>query len=357
MNTDQITTSKPSGAVVLSSHYDGWLNKLLRINSRPVVKVYHGYGDNDRVLVLGHVMLRSPDQYEHYRKGLFYNTLSLIRLFMVRPAPAGIKVIIRLGTEVREAVTSHDGFFAADWDSGLELDPGWHRVTAELAGNPRIIGEGKIYVPPPDGWAFISDIDDTFLISHSADLGRRLYVLLTKNARSRKPFEGVVEHYRELSNISADSEHQHPFFYVSSSEWNLYEYIKEFCRFHKLPEGVFLLSPVKSLASFWKTGQGKHSAKYVRIVRIFKEFPKLDFILLGDDSQQDPYIYARLAKDFPGRVKVVYIRHRVKEHLPQVRKAEAEMKALGVEVCYFTHSETARKHSRDFGLTGGGESK
>ncbi len=351
MNKETLTTSKPSGIILLPPRYDTWLNKVLRINSRPIVKLYHGYGDNDRVLVIGHVLLRSPVAYEHYRKGLFYNGLSLLRLFMVKSAPAGFKVIIRLGTDVREAVTSDDGFFMTDWSSEQDFAPGWHGVTAELAANPRIAGEGKVYVPPPDGLAFISDIDDTFLISHSADLQRRLYVLLTKNARSRKPFEGVVEHYRELSLTGTTPERPHPFFYVSSSEWNLYDYIKEFCRYHKMPEGVFLLSPMKTLASFWNTGQGTHNAKYIRIVRIFKEFPKLDFILLGDDSQQDPYIYAKLAKDFPGRIKVVYIRHRVKEHLAKARVAEAEMKALGVEVCYFTHSETARKHSQDFGLT------
>src|SRR5690606_632469 len=125
----------------------------------------------------------------------------------------------------------------------------------------------------------------------------------------------------------------------------------EFCRYQKMPEGVFLLSSIKTLGSFWKTGQGKHGAKYIRIARIFREFPKLEFILLGDDTQQDPYIYAQLAADFPGRIKAVYLRHRVKEHLAKGREAENRMKSLGVDVCYFTHSETAREHSRQHGLT------
>jgi phosphatidate phosphatase APP1 len=351
MDQKSPTTSKPTGAMVPAACYEGWLDRLLRINSRPLVKVYHGYGDNDRVLVMGHVLLKSPDAYKHYRRGFFHNSLSLLRLFMVKPAASGIRVIIRLGGEVQEAVTSDEGFFAVDWDSQQDMTPGWHGVTAELADNPRIIGKGKVFVPPPDGRAFVSDIDDTFLISHSANLGRRMYVLITNNARSRKPFEGVVAHYQQLSLANTIPDKPHPFFYVSSSEWNLYDYIKEFCRYHKMPEGVFLLSGIRSLASFWKTGQGRHNAKYGRIARIFEEFPKLEFILLGDDSQQDPYIYAMLAKDFPGRIRAVYIRHRVKEHLAKARLAEAEMKALGVDVCYFTHSETAREHSRKHGLT------
>ena len=81
------------------------------------------------------------------------------------------------------------------------------------------------------------------------------------------------------------------------------------------------------------------------------EFPKLHYVLLGDDSQQDPEIYSRLVDAHPGLVKVVYIRHRVKARLPAVRAIEARMKAAGVEVCYFTHSKTAREHSRRTGLT------
>src|SRR5690606_24840098 len=101
MNADQITTNKPSAALVPATCYNGWLDKVLRINSRPVIKVYHGYGDNDRVLVLGHVLLKSPVAYEKYRRGFFHNSLSLLRLFMVKPAAAGIKIVIRLGDEVK----------------------------------------------------------------------------------------------------------------------------------------------------------------------------------------------------------------------------------------------------------------
>jgi phosphatidate phosphatase APP1 len=206
-------------------------------------------------------------------------------------------------------------------------------------------------VPPPDGLAFVSDIDDTFLISYSANLLRRLRVLLTKNARTRMPFEGVVEHYKERAASEAAPGAEHPFFYVSSSEWNLYDYIKEFCRFHEMPEGVFLLSPVKTLASFWRSGGGNHSAKYVRIARLLKEFPALKFVLLGDDSQKDPYIYLKIAQDFPGRIPFIYLRHRVPGHLAAVREVERQIKALGVEVCYFTHSATAREHSLRHGLS------
>lgn len=327
-------------------------DRLLRLTRQPTVRVYHGYGDTHRILVQGHVLLRAPQPGEEaYNRDVIRNTLALLRLFAVTPA-AGVRVLIRFGGEEHEVITGSDGFFSYEWKTAETLTPGWLPVRAVVSGREDIFGEGKIYVPPPARFGFVSDIDDTFLISHSANLRRRLEVLFTKNARTRKPFEGVVEHYRELALAGTTPEAPNPFFYVSSSEWNLYTYIKEFCRHHGLPEGVFLLREIKQLSSFFKTGQGSHGGKYDRIARIMEEFPELQYVLLGDDSQQDPEIYARLIDAHPGLVKYVYIRHRVKARLPEVRKVEAQMKEAGVEVCYFTHSKTAREHSRRVGLTG-----
>ncbi|ULT45467.1 hypothetical protein KRR40_20705 [Niabella defluvii] len=50
--------------------------------------------------------------------------------------------------------------------------------------------------------------------------------MLTRNAHSRKPFDGVVAHYRALQLAQTTSDRPNPFFYVSSSEWNLYDFIK-----------------------------------------------------------------------------------------------------------------------------------
>jgi phosphatidate phosphatase APP1 len=323
----------------------------LSLPKTAMLKLYHGYGDNNRVLVLGQLFFKPPATDARYSNNILRNAIALVRMFNVKPASGGIRIRVEFGNEFCETTTADDGFFALDWDSALNLEPGWHTVRASVAQNPAIRAEGTIYIPPPDGIAFVSDIDDTFLISYSSNLLQRLRVLLTKNARTRMPFEGVVEHYKELADSNVSPGTQHPFFYVSSSEWNLYDYIKEFCRFHELPEGVFLLSPIKTLRSFWKSGQGKHSAKYVRIARLLKEFPALQFVLLGDDSQKDPFIYLKLVQDFPGRIPFVYLRHRVPEHLTIIRGVEQQMKDLGVEVCYFTHSTTAREHSLKHGLS------
>ncbi len=322
-----------------------WWQRILGIARGAVVRVYHGYGDAERVLVQGHVLRQAPAERGHFPTDVIRNTLALLRLFMIKPA-AGIPVLVRFGNEEKSVTTGPDGFFSCEWKTAEPLEAGWLPVRAVVAGHEEIFGDGKIYVPPPSRYAFVSDIDDTFLISHSTNLRKRLEVLLTRNARTRQPFAGVVDHYRALALAGTTEAAPNPFFYVSSSEWNLYSYIKEFCRHHGLPEGVFLLREIKQIGSFFKTGQGNHNGKFHRIARIMEEFPELQYVLLGDDSQRDPEIYLRLVTAYPGLVKYVYLRHRAKARLPAVRHIEARMKGLGVEVCYFTHSKTALEHSR-----------
>jgi len=313
------------------------------------IRLYHGYGDADRLLVQGHVLAGGqPPKAAHYPTDVVGNLAGLLRLFTITPV-ADARVLIRLGGEEHTVTTRRDGFFSYEWKTAEPLVPGsWMPVRAVLAGREHVFADGKVYIPPPARWAFISDIDDTFLVSHSANLWKRLGVILTRNARTRQPFESVVDHYRDLSLLHTTAAAPNPFFYVSSSEWNLYEYIKEFCRHHGLPEGVFLLREIKQLRSFLSTGMGSHEGKYDRIARIMAEFPELHYVLLGDDTQRDPEIYLRVIQQHPGLVRCVYLRHRVRGRLQPVRAIEAEMKAAGVEVCYFTHSKTAREHSRRF---------
>lgn len=209
---------------------------------------------------------------------------------------------------------------------------------------------GEIYIPDIYKYAIISDIDDTFLISHSSNLRKRLYVLLSKNAHSRLSFDGVVNHYQLLANAGIDTGKSKPFFYVSSSEWNLYDFLREFLVQQKLPAGIFLLSQIKQLRQVFKTGQRKHATKFIRIARIVEAFPAQPMILLGDDSQQDPAIYLSLVEHFPGKVTAVYIRRTFKPNYKMVKALVDKIIAAGVPCCYFEHSAEAVIHSREIGL-------
>lgn len=324
-----------------------------RLNNAPVIKVYNGYGSQQNLVIFGHALNLSAMPRKRYRKNFVTNFFSMLRLFMVRPLP-GALITLEWGGIRHETRSEDDGFFRFEWKSAEEVKPGKHPVTLGLWDSFSVIAEatGHIYVPDVYKYAIISDIDDTFLISHSSNLRKRLYVLLTKNAHSRSPFEGVVNHYKLLANAGLKTGATNPFFYVSSSEWNLYEFLLEFSRKYELPEGVFLLNQLKRISKIFATGQGKHTGKYFRIVRIVEAFPNEQIILLGDDSQKDPEIYLSVAEHFPQKIKSVYIRKRHKKNYEAVRGIVDKIQKAGVECCYFEHSAEAIMHSKQTGLIG-----
>ncbi len=326
----------------------------LRISHLPVVKVYPGYGDQDEILVYGHVLSMGPTPRKKYTDTLLINMYSLIRLFIVRPK-ANALVRLEWNGEIHETRTAADGFFKLEWKPVNTVTVGWGSVRASYiaddGSNSVIAYSGNsIFIPHASQYSFISDIDDTFLISHSSNLRKRLYLLFTKNAQSRKPFDGVVKHYQLLAKAGATNDIPNPFFYVSSSEWNLFDYITEFCRKNELPQGVFLLSQIKQFKDLLKTGQGKHSEKYVRIARILKAFPHHKYVLLGDDSQQDPKIYAAIVRDFPGIIFAVYLRRILQTNESTTRGLIEKIETSGVHCSYFIHTAEAIAHSQKIGL-------
>lgn len=327
----------------------------MRLTNRPVVRVYHGYGSDGELVVFGHVLKTSPLARKKYRKNVFTNTFALIRLFMVKPIPAAKLQLYFMGETV-EKEAENDGFFLFRWRPYQMPGPGWHKVEVFLAKgvvkdyHGTVRGVGEIYIPHVRQYAIISDIDDTFLISHSSNLRKRLFVLLTENAYSRKPFDGVVRHYQALAHAGTVPDEPNPFFFVSSSEWNLYDYIREFAHNNHLPKGIYLLNQMKRLSQAWKTGQNRHGTKFFRITRVLEAFPAQDFILLGDDSQQDPVIYASVVEHFPDQIKAVYLRNVYHKNKDEVDKSIARIEAAGIPVCHFQHSHEAFEHSARIGL-------
>ena len=160
----------------------------------------------------------------------------------------------------------------------------------------------------------------------------------------------MVNHYQLLSNAGIETGKTNPFFYVSSSEWNLYDYIKDFLAENQLPDGVCLLNQIKSFSKLFSTGQNNHSGKFTRIVKIIEAYPLQKFILLGDDSQKDIDIYTSIVEHFPQNVYCVYIRRVGAPEKENVLLKQKRIEKKGIHFCYFAHSEEAISHSQNIGL-------
>ncbi len=317
------------------------------------LKLYRGYVNKEELIVFGHVFQSwAPDKYRMDRKGIRH-AVSVIHMFRIKPLK-NVSVTLTFGDLEVTTKTLDDGYFRFSIPYTKKLDPGWHpyQVVCKLY-DFGIVECSELLKPFEGRVGVISDIDDTFLVSHSDSFFKKLYVLLLRNINRRKVFDDVVPHYQALSRAGQESEEaSNSFFYVSSSEWNLYEFIDSFVRMHQLPKGIFKLKKIKTgISDFLFTGRGSHDHKFEEIKDIISFYPKLKYILLGDDSQKDPYLYERIAKVFPESIKAVYIRQtggRKKHGIEQVMK---NLKSLEVATCYFKESEEAIDHSERIGVT------
>ena len=349
------TTKTNSTAKLIPVKKASWKKMVwhrIGFSNQPNLTIYPGYGHTEHVVLYGHALCLSPLPRKKYRNFFLINLFALIRLFIVRPI-SGATVQLHWGNQLIISKTDTDGFIKLNWRSDIPLNFGWHNASVYLVDSKNEIiaaANAGFFVPHSTQFAFISDIDDTFLVSHTSELRKRLAVLFTRNAHTRKPFEGVVKHYRMLAVAQTAADEPNPFFYVSSSEWNLFSYISDFIKINELPNGILLLSTMKNLFHFLTAGGNNHSRKFARIVRLLKDFPKQKFVLLGDSSQQDPYIYESIVHHFPERIHAVYIRDIAKKNSEPVQTVLQKLEASGIPCCFFVHSIEAIAHSKKIGL-------
>ncbi|KAK1982510.1 hypothetical protein LZ30DRAFT_759876 [Colletotrichum cereale] len=164
--------------------------------------------------------------------------------------------------------------------------------------------EMKTFFAAPEGWAILSDVDDTIKLTQTSD---PVGILRETFVNEPTPIEGMPELYR---NIKALLPQESPWFYLSASPYNLYPFLREFRDKH-YPPGTIILRD-----SSWKTVAGLLSAltmateqyKVERMRKVHGWLPKRKFILIGDSTQSDPEAYGDIYREFKGWVKLILIR-------------------------------------------------
>ncbi len=316
------------------------------------LKLYRGYVNKEELVVFGHVFKSwAPDKHRMDRKGIRH-AVSVIHMFRIKPLE-NVEVTLKFKDIVVTTKTLADGYFRFTIPYSENLESGWHpyEVSCNLY-DYGIVQTSELLKPFESKVGVISDIDDTFLVSHSGNFFKKLYILLFKNINKRKVFEDVVPHYQALSRAGQENETaSNSFFYVSSSEWNLYEFIDAFARLHELPKAVIKLKKIKTgISDFLFTGRGSHDHKFEKIKDIIMFYPNLDYVLLGDDSQKDPYLYERIVKIFPENIKAIYIRQTSRRKKQQTAAVLKNIESMNVATCYFSNSEEAIAHSERVGI-------
>jgi phosphatidate phosphatase APP1 len=173
--------------------------------------------------------------------------------------------------------------------------------------------------------------------------------VLLANARTRLPFAGVSEFYKALQ-LGRNGKRNNPFFYVSSSPWNMYDLLTDFLDLNQIPAGPIMLRDI-GFGGETKLRGGHMGHKFKEITQILEAYPELKFVLIGDSGQEDPKIYREVVKQFPDRVLAIYIRD---VQLPDREKIAIDVsKSLledKVEMVIVDNTVEAAEHAAKIGL-------
>ncbi len=233
-----------------------------------------------------------------------------LRLFLV-DNEGGKEIFVRIGDRAYAAGTSEaDGHFQttlllADDDVKqlveTDRDGRWLPFEAVTPASDERRFQGRVQLIEPAGLSIISDIDDT--IKHSA-VGDRKALLANTFLRKFRPVAGMPELYRR------SAEQGIVFHYVSGSPWQLYLPLAEFLAAEEFPTGSMHLKhfrlKVRSMATVLAS---QEAHKLPAIDAILTAYPQRRFILVGDTGEQDPEIYAKVARKHAGQVAGLFIRN------------------------------------------------
>lgn len=160
---------------------------------------------------------------------------------------------------------------------------------------------GEVMLVAPQGISVISDIDDTVKISEVTD--RRS---LLQNTFYRD-FAAVTDMPKLYQSWSEQGKTLH---FVSSSPWQLYPPLLAFTEKQGFPWATFSLKKVRFRDStFFNLFKKGTETKPEQIEPILQRYPKRRFILVGDSGEQDPEVYAGIAKKYPAQIAKIFIRN------------------------------------------------
>ena len=313
---------------------------------------YRTYGTPENIYVRGRVLEDKEISKANEGDDLLKNLLNMYKRFETDEV-AGATVLLDLPVSPKKATTDKEGYFVFNFrpPSSLVSEHLYHRFTLRLTFPPGNTAstEAEMMVPPPDAeFGIISDIDDTNIRTGATSLLSMGKTVLMGNARTRLPFPGVSAFYKGLQ-LGRNGKRNNPFFYVSSSPWNLYDLLIDFMDHNEIPHGPLLLRDFGLNESFMSGNYLSH--KFKEIAQILDTYPHLNFMLVGDSGEQDPPIYLEVVKKYPGRIICIYIR----DVIDGAKRAVAEntvtqLRELGVEMLLTLHSVDAAIHAASIGL-------
>ena len=299
--------SRPHAAAIVEDAFNRQVERVLRGRQWSNKVVTHiGYGSTSFVRVFARILLQRmgeagpPSRQDatgalapaHYDRGW--------RVFLSAHA-SGVPVTVTIGD--REVFGRSDRSGHIDLvahDHGLE--PGWQQVVVHAQGAEPVPADVFIVA---DGvtHGIISDIDDTVITTMLPRPMIAAWNTFVRRGKTRRAVSGMAPMYRRILSSHPGA----PIVYVSTGAWNTTPTLTRFLLENGFPLGPLLMTDWGPTNTGWfRSGQAHKRSCLDRLAR---DFPGITWLLVGDDGQHDPQIYADFAEARPECIDAICIRH------------------------------------------------
>ncbi|WP_051286380.1 App1 family protein [Salinimicrobium terrae] len=302
---------------------------------------FRGFGNENYVFIKGRVMEEQKISDQPKDQSVAGHLKDTFRRYETDEIPH-IKIKASFNGKNIKTKTDSEGYFEVEFrfDEPIDYRKAGKKVQLELletkSEDDYKTAEGQIFVPGENPeFGVISDIDDTIMISRINHFFEKLKLMLLQDASDRTPFPGIGAFLHALK-LGRDGKGNNPVFYVSGSEWNLYDLLVNFMEYHDIPAGPLLLKDKGSGLDKGKLETGDEQYKQQKIKHILDTYPEQKFICIGDSGQEDAEIYQRIEQQYPNRLLAIYIRdvtkdkrdREIKQIKGKVEEGDTEMKLL-----------------------------
>ncbi|HWM75725.1 MAG TPA: phosphatase domain-containing protein [Nocardioides sp.] len=294
----QPSSERPHLAGVVEDRWNTVLGKaLVRRGWRHLVLPHLGYGGPGFVRVFARVVYapagtRAPESDAALQRRGWRNFFTAEAI--------DVPVTVTVAGERHQAVTDRSG----NLDARLPhagLPPGWHDVTIETATSAPATAR-VLMVDDEVDFGLVSDIDDTVLQTLLPRPLLAAYHTFVLREQARQAVPGMAELYAELLSAHPGA----PTIYVSTGAWNTAGTLRRFLARHAFPDGPLLLTDWGPTNTGWFRSGREHKSGSLR--DLIEEFPRIRWVLVGDDGQHDPTIYGEFARQHPDRIRAIAIR-------------------------------------------------
>jgi phosphatidate phosphatase APP1 len=271
------------------------------------VHTYAGYAAGGKVRVLARVLLTAP--------GVQPNAVVGVpgwRRLLTLDQP-GVAVDVTL-SEADSDDRSHHTLTSGV--GGIVDGTVDHAVRPGLAHALLRVGDREpvpevVHAATDGGLGVVCDINDTAWITGIRHPLKAAWRTFARGSAGRAAVPGMAE----LLQAAVAGQDHPAVVYLSNGPWNMAGPVSRFLGRNGFPPGPLLMTEWGFRPDAWFRSGQAHKAGSLR--RLLGELPRTRWLLVGDDGEHDPALYAALAREQPGRVAAVAIRQVVPRDHPE----------------------------------------